>query len=224
MHINVHRNVPRQFSRRTWRMDSSRDTEEPRSGSDDRHLGSMVVPHPVTDTECWLHPLFSSFLPTREAWVLGLDVWVWALSPFLHMVGRTCGNECSRNQLWWIYSSLHQSNAWNWYRHPDVKFSNLFQSSPWLVETVPTYIDKTLFRPHMSSEIHVKAILYYRTQLRDCTQLLGYCFAHMSSQNVCESISISRNIHCVSIKNTSDIFRCNSSRRCRILIIFGTNV
>ena len=31
-------------------------------------------------------------------------------------------------------------------------------------------------------------------------------------------------IHCVSIKNTPDIFHGNSSRRCWILIIFATNV
>ena len=152
MRINVHRNVPRQFSSRKWRMDSSRDTEGLPSSLDDRHLGSTVAPYPAMDTECWLHPLFASCLPTREVWVLDLDVW--ALSPSAHMVGRISGNQRSIhpigwNQLWWIYSSLRQSDVWNWHHRHHAKFSNLFQYFASHLETAPTYIDKTVFRPRM---------------------------------------------------------------------------
>lgn len=148
------------------RMGCSRGTLRPRSGSDDRHPCSTVAPCPAMGNECWSHPLFSSFRPIREVSALGLDAW--ALSRSLRMARRISGNRCSRNRLWWRYSSLRQSSAWNWHSRPHVNFSDSFQYLLQLFETVPTYIDTTLFRPRMSREIHAKAIMYTAETNTDC--------------------------------------------------------
>jgi len=141
-------------------MDSSHDTVRLRSGSDDRQSCSTVGLYQAMGNECWSHPLFSSFLPIREVSALCLDVW--ALSPSLRTVWRICGNRCSRNRLWWRYSSHRQSSAGTWHRRPHVNFSDSFQYFPQHIETAPTYIDTPLFRPRILSEIHAKAKLYCR--------------------------------------------------------------